>query len=69
YPRATRAAWKHFWKAPLPHRAHTVLWRFYHNKLPCRARLHQLILDSYPSDSCIFCDRRDTDQHFIWTCP
>ncbi|KAI9493961.1 hypothetical protein BDB00DRAFT_731832, partial [Zychaea mexicana] len=47
----------------------TVLWRFYHNKLPCRARLHQFISDSYPSDSCIFCDQRDTDQHFIWNCP
>ncbi|KAG1277445.1 hypothetical protein G6F66_012295 [Rhizopus arrhizus] len=35
YPRASPLAWRRFWKASFPHRAHTLLWRLYHHKMPC----------------------------------
>ncbi|KAG1328634.1 hypothetical protein G6F62_008060 [Rhizopus arrhizus] len=69
YPRAPFSAWRFFWQKALPHKAHTVLWRFYHHKLPCRERLHRLIPDKFTDPLCIHCGGNDNDEHFLWQCP
>ncbi|KAG0739315.1 hypothetical protein G6F60_011755 [Rhizopus arrhizus] len=60
YPRAPFSAWRLFWQTALPHKAHTVLWRFYHHKLPCRERLHRLIPDKFTDPLCIHCGAGST---------
>jgi hypothetical protein len=69
YPRASPLVWRRFWKASFPHRAHTLLWRLYHHKMPCKERLHQLILNRFPDPGCVYCGSIDSEEHFVWPCP
>ncbi|KAG1537495.1 hypothetical protein G6F46_009635 [Rhizopus delemar] len=69
YPRASHTAWRLFWKAAIPHRAHTLLWRLYHHKMPCKERLHQLIPTRFRDPDCVYCGGVDSEEHFVWSCP
>ncbi|KAG1171230.1 hypothetical protein G6F36_011790 [Rhizopus arrhizus] len=69
YPRASPTAWRLFWKASIPHRAHTLLWRLYHHKMPCKERLYQLIPNRFPDPGCVYCGGVDSEEHFVWSCP
>ncbi|KAG1147448.1 hypothetical protein G6F37_004104 [Rhizopus arrhizus] len=69
YPRASPIAWRRFWKASIPHRVHTLLWRLYRHKMPCKGRPHQLIPNRFPDPSCVYCGGVDSEEHFVWSCP
>ncbi|KAG1452251.1 hypothetical protein G6F46_008783 [Rhizopus delemar] len=69
YLRASPTAWRFFWKASIPHRAHTLLWRLYHHKMPCKERLYQLIPNRFPDPGCVYCGGVDSEEHFVWSCP
>ncbi|KAG0928434.1 hypothetical protein G6F57_013603 [Rhizopus arrhizus] len=69
YPTGSSAAWNRFWRSSFPQRAHTILWRLYHHKLPCRARLHRLIPSRITDEHCVLCGGIDDDEHFLWSCP
>ncbi|KAG1578182.1 hypothetical protein G6F48_012139 [Rhizopus delemar] len=69
YPRASPTAWRLFWKASIPHRARTLLWRVYHHKMPCKECLHQLTPTRFSDPDCVFCGGVDSEEHFVWSCP
>ncbi|KAG0777095.1 hypothetical protein G6F16_012438 [Rhizopus arrhizus] len=69
YPRASATAWRVFWTASIPHKARTILWRFYHKKLSCRSRLHHIIPSKFPNPDCQLCGGVENDEHFFWSCP
>ncbi|KAI7849475.1 hypothetical protein BDC45DRAFT_573855 [Circinella umbellata] len=68
YPRASKTTWRKFWASHLPQRAHTIWWRIFHKKLPCKQCLHQLVPRIFTSPNCIFCNEIDTPEHFLWEC-
>ncbi|CEG83745.1 hypothetical protein RMATCC62417_17621 [Rhizopus microsporus] len=68
YPRGPATAWRAFWLSSFPHLAHTVLWRYYHRKLPTRQRLHQLCPDRHLNPYCLLCGGVEDDEHFLWSC-
>lgn len=65
YPRDSATAWRIFWLSHFPHQAHTVLWRYYHRKLPTRQSLHQLCPDRYLDPYCLLCGGIKDDEHFV----
>ncbi|RCH87227.1 hypothetical protein CU097_003548 [Rhizopus azygosporus] len=48
--------------------AYTVLWRYYHRKLPTCQRLHQLCPDRYLDPYYLLCGGVGYDEHFLWPC-
>lgn len=68
YPRSSATAWRKFWSSSFPHQAHTVLWRYYHRKLPTRQRLHQICPDRHLDPFCLLCGGVEDDEHFLWSC-
>ena len=69
YPQASPIAWRRFWKASIPHRVHTLLWRLYHHKMPCKGRPYQLIPNRFPDPSCVYCGGVNSEEHVVWSCP
>jgi hypothetical protein len=68
YLRGPATAWRKFWLSSFPHQAHTVLWRYYHRKLPTRQRLHQICPDRHLDPFCLLCGGVEDDEHFLWSC-
>ncbi|KAG1048223.1 hypothetical protein G6F46_012487 [Rhizopus delemar] len=68
YPCARLLAWRQFWKTSILHRAHTLLWRLYLQKLTCKERFHQLIPNRFPDPGCVYCGGIDSEEHFVWFC-
>ncbi|ORE06384.1 hypothetical protein BCV72DRAFT_335935 [Rhizopus microsporus var. microsporus] len=68
YPRGSASAWYTFWLPSFPHQPHTVLWRYYHRKLPTRQRLYQLCPNRHLDPYCLLCESVEDDEHFLWSC-
>ncbi|ORX55534.1 hypothetical protein DM01DRAFT_328846 [Hesseltinella vesiculosa] len=51
----TAAKWASFWRTPLPHSTHGVLFRFLLGKLTNRSLLHRIVPLLIPSAKCIIC--------------
>jgi hypothetical protein len=37
--------------------------------MPCKERLHQLILTRFPDPGCAYCGGVDSEEHFVRSCP
>ncbi|KAG0860177.1 hypothetical protein G6F17_001261 [Rhizopus arrhizus] len=68
YLRGPATAWRKFWLSSFPHQEHTVIWRYYHRKLPTRQRLHQICPDRHLDPFCLLCGGVEDDEHFLWSC-
>ncbi|KAG0824468.1 hypothetical protein G6F18_010862 [Rhizopus arrhizus] len=65
YLRGPATAWRKFWLSSFPHQEHTVIWRYYHRKLPTRQRLHQICPDRHLDPFCLLCGGVEDDEHFL----
>ncbi|KAI9315615.1 hypothetical protein BX666DRAFT_326777 [Dichotomocladium elegans] len=54
----SHSACKRFWIVPISHHPRIILWRFYHSKLPSRARLHRFSPKTFASPACVLCDQK-----------
>ncbi|KAL0087211.1 hypothetical protein J3Q64DRAFT_1884754 [Phycomyces blakesleeanus] len=70
FPQLSAANRKFFWKMNIPHTARNIWYRALHNKLSCKANLHQIIPTTHPSPICPIChEAPDNVNHFLFLCP
>jgi hypothetical protein len=64
-----KSKWITWWKLPILHEPRSPWWRFLHDKLLHRQRLHTMDVIKYPSSICPYCKKEDEDDyHFAVDC-
>ena len=69
-PPLSSIQWRKFWSFRLHHTVRSLWFRFLHDKLSCRATLHNIVPSIFPSPTCAICSAQtDSPEHFLLLCP